>query len=58
MHCKIGTQRSINILQNQIIYDIKILDYIAQQNKTIYDFIVNPRFLEYMMGFPIDWTKV
>jgi len=58
MISKVGAKRTLNILQNQIMYDINILDYIAQQNKTIYDFIVNPRFLEYMMGFPIDWTKV
>ena len=58
LQCKIGAKRTLNILQNQIMYDIKTLQYIAQKNKTIHDFIVNPRFLEYMMGFPIDWTKV
>ena len=58
MHCKIGTKRSMNILQNQIMYDINILNYIDKKNKSISDFIVNPRFLEYMMGFPIDWTCV
>ena len=57
---KVGSLRALDILQNQIMYDIKTLDYIyyISSIKDHKKWLINPQYIEYLMGYPKDWTKM
>lgn len=57
---KVGSLRALDILQNQIMYDTKTLDYIYNVSpfKDHKKWLINPQYIEYLMGYPIDWTFV
>lgn len=58
LHTKIGSSRATRILQNQIMYNTHTLAYLQKQkNKNIHDYLINPKFIEWMMGYPLNWTK-
>ena len=56
--CKIGSTRACDILQNQILYDKKLFtSREKQKDDDIHErYIVNPAFLEWMMGYPVGYT--
>lgn len=53
---KVGSERASRILQNEIMYDTNTLAHKNDKNPDHY--IINPRFIEWMMGYPTDWTKI
>ena len=57
---KVGSMRALDILQNQIMYDTKTLHYIhnVSEKKNHRDWIINPQYIEYLMGYPLNWTKL
>lgn len=59
MATKVGGLRASRILQNQIMYERDTLKFIAvSDNPNIDEWIVNPEFVEWLMGYPIGWTRV
>jgi len=55
---RIGSRRTSRILQNQILYEKNTLAYMKERGSTNPDFwIVNPTFAEWLMGYPLGWTK-
>ena len=73
-HYRIGGKRALTILSNQIMYDILMQKHIADlspkhknttnvlpkklHQRIIRKWIVNPQYIEYLMGYPLDWTQV
>lgn len=53
---KVGSHRALRIVSNQIMYDPRTLADKIDKNPDHY--LVNPRFIEWMMGYPKDWTKI
>lgn len=55
---RIGTLRSAFHLPNQILYEVNTRKYMQKRKKhsKIDDWIVNPEFIEWMMGYPLGWT--
>lgn len=54
---KIGTNRTAFHLPNQILYEKDTRMYMRHSGKEdVDDWIVNPEFVEWLMGFPTGWT--
>lgn len=56
---RVGSSRSANHLPNQLMYDIQSLEYMKKKdtNGSINDWVVNPEFIEWMMGYPVGWAR-
>ena len=55
---KIGSERASRILSNQILYEINTQKYMKSCGKSNVDaWVVNPEFIEWMMGYPLGWTS-
>lgn len=55
---KIGSRRSVGMLTNEVLYDREMLKWLGETGrKHILKWVINPNFIEYLMGFPKDWTK-
>ncbi len=53
---KVGSSRALRIVPNQIMYDPRTLADKNDKNPDHY--LINPHFIEWMMGYPKDWTKI
>jgi len=55
---KIGSRRSVGMLTNEVLYDREMLRWIGESGrKDILQWVIDPRFIEYLMGYSRDWTK-
>lgn len=55
---KIGSDRASRILPNQILYEKETRYYMKRHGKeNVDDWVVNPEFVEWMMGYPRGWTR-
>lgn len=68
--CVLSSQRSDKLLANQIFYDVVTIAYMKAYARSIdtslnfgdpmfisRKWCVNPEFIEWMMGYPLRWTK-
>lgn len=55
---KIGSSRACRILQNQIMYNVTTLTDKKNMDKNVYNWLINPLYLEWFMGYPYEWTKI
>jgi len=53
----VSSSRATRILPNQILYDPQSWYQKKKGVGMFSDWIVNPNFVEWLMGFPEDWTK-
>ena len=55
---RVGSDRAMQHLPNQILYEKRTREYMKKKGKpNTDDWIVNPEFIEWLMGFPRGWTK-
>lgn len=57
--CNIGSIRAVRILPNEIMYEKETLKYMKQKKRRVNvdEWTINPEFIEWMMGYPLGWTK-
>ena len=54
---RIGSSRALRYLPNQIAYEQGTQDYINKKGfPDIQDWVINPEFIEWMMGYTRQWT--
>ena len=52
------TDRSARMLSNQVFYDAKTVEAFNDSTGKLYDlYLVSPRWVEWLCGFPRDWTQ-
>jgi DNA (cytosine-5)-methyltransferase 1 len=52
----VGSIRAMNILQNEIMYDVRT--FMNIKDKNVENWEVNPIFIEWLMGYKTNWTKI
>ena len=55
---QVGSRRALQILPNQILYEKETRAYMVDRGNADVDaWVVNPRFVECLMGYPVGWTE-
>lgn len=52
------TYRGIGLLSNQLYYETSTRISGSSKNKKYKEYTANPNFVEWLMGYPKDWTKL
>ena len=55
--CSIEHPRSKAMLVNQILHEVETMKYLPR-GTALQDVEINPQFIEWLMGYPSDWTLV
>lgn len=55
-HTCVGSSRASRILQNEIMYDVTTLS--NKSDKNVDHWIINPKYIEWLMGYPANWTRI
>ena len=53
--CSIEHPRSKSMLVNQILHEVDTMKHLPR-GTALRDVEINPRFIEWLMGYPVDWT--
>jgi len=55
---RVGSSRAVQHLPNQIMYEKRTLAHVRScGHPNVDDWVVNPCFVEWLMGYPIDYTR-